>query len=122
MKSGECWWKRERQGGGSKGEKRTANSRPKYYHRLSYTWSNGKNYHEEFEHVDCEQSRFCSKIRGEKVAEHESRASGKAARLPPRALLVASPLARDSRSATFPSRIFEQKRDCSQSIEHAESE
>ena len=37
------------------------------------------------------------------------------ARLPPRALLVASPLARDSRSATFPSRIFEQKRDCSQS-------
>ena len=26
--------------------------------------------------IDCEQSLFCSKIRGEKVAEHESRASG----------------------------------------------
>ena len=38
------------------------------------------------------------------------------ARLPPRALLAASPLARDSCSATFPPRIFEQKRDlCSQS-------
>ena len=30
--------------------------------------------------VDCEQSLFCSKIREEKVAEHESHASGKAAR------------------------------------------
>ena len=39
------------------------------------------------------------------------------ARLPPRALLAASPLARDSYSATFPPRIFEQKRDCSQSIQ-----
>ena len=29
-------------------------------------------------------------------------------------LLAASPLARDSYSATFPPRIFEQKRDCSQ--------
>ena len=37
------------------------------------------------------------------------------ARLPPRALLAASPLARDSCSATFSPRIFEQKRDCSQS-------
>ena len=36
-------------------------------------------------------------------------------RLPPRALLAASPLARDSCSATFFPRIFEQKRDCSQS-------
>ena len=26
--------------------------------------------------VDCEQSFFCSKIRGEKVGEHESRSSG----------------------------------------------
>ena len=39
------------------------------------------------------------------------------ARLPPRALLAASPLARDSCSATFFPRIFEQKRDCSQSNE-----
>ena len=31
------------------------------------------------ERVDCEQSLFCSKIRGEKEAEHESRASSKAA-------------------------------------------
>ena len=38
------------------------------------------------------------------------------ARLPPRALLATSSLARDSCSATFPPRIFEQKRDCSQSI------
>ena len=30
--------------------------------------------------VDCEQSLFWSKIHGEKVAEHESRESGKAAR------------------------------------------
>ena len=37
------------------------------------------------------------------------------ARLPPRALLATSSLARDSCSATFPPRIFEQKRDCSQS-------
>ena len=37
------------------------------------------------------------------------------ARLPPRGLLAALPLARDSCSATFSSRIFEQKRDCSQS-------
>ena len=29
--------------------------------------------------IDCEQSLFCSKIRGEKVGEHESRASGEAA-------------------------------------------
>ena len=29
--------------------------------------------------VDCEQSLFCSKSRGEKEAEHESRASGEAA-------------------------------------------
>ena len=29
--------------------------------------------------LDCEQSLFCSKIREEKVAEHESRASGEAA-------------------------------------------
>ena len=29
--------------------------------------------------LDCEQSLFCSKIRGEKVGEHESRASGEAA-------------------------------------------
>ena len=29
--------------------------------------------------LDCEQSLFCSKIRGEKVAEHESRASDEAA-------------------------------------------
>ena len=74
--------------------------------------------------LDCEQSLFCSKIRGEKDAEHESRASseaassargGRLARLPPRALLAASPLARDSCSATFSPRIFEQKRDCSQS-------
>ena len=36
------------------------------------------------------------------------------ARLPPRALLAASPLARDSCSATFP-RGFSSKRDCSQS-------
>ena len=71
--------------------------------------------------VDCEQSLFCSKIRGEKEAAHESRASSKAAssarggrRLPPRALLAASPLARDSCSPTFSPRIFEQKRDCSQ--------
>ena len=28
--------------------------------------------------LDCEQSLFCSKIRGGKVAEHESRASGEA--------------------------------------------
>ena len=27
--------------------------------------------------LDCEQSLFCSKIRGEKVGEHESRASGR---------------------------------------------
>ena len=33
------------------------------------------------------------------------------ARLPPRALLAASPLARDSCSTTFSVRIFEQKRD-----------
>ena len=33
------------------------------------------------------------------------------ARLPPRALLAASPLARDSCSTTFSLRIFEQKRD-----------
>ena len=51
-----------------------------------------------------------------KVAEHESRASGKAAssarggRLPPRALLAASLLARDSCSASFSPRIFEKKR------------
>ena len=37
------------------------------------------------------------------------------ARLPPRAVLAASSLARDSCSATFSPRIFEQKRDCSQS-------
>ena len=37
------------------------------------------------------------------------------ARLPPRALVATSSLARDSCSATFPPRIFEQKRDCSQS-------
>ena len=30
--------------------------------------------------LDCEQSLFCSKIREEKVAEHESHASGEAAR------------------------------------------
>ena len=36
------------------------------------------------------------------------------ARLPPRALLAASPPARDLCSATFSPRIFEQKRDCSQ--------
>ena len=29
--------------------------------------------------IDCEQSLFCSKIRGEKEAEHESRASSQAA-------------------------------------------
>ena len=29
--------------------------------------------------LDCEQSLFCSKIRGEKVAENESRASSEAA-------------------------------------------
>ena len=55
--------------------------------------------------LDCEQSLFCSKIRGEKVAEHESRGSGESAssarggrraRLPPRALLATSPLACDS--------------------------
>ena len=28
--------------------------------------------------IDCEQSLFCSKIRGEKVSEHESRVSGEA--------------------------------------------
>ena len=60
--------------------------------------------------VDCEQSLFCSKIRGEKDAEHESRARSEAG-----VLLAASPLARDSCSATFPPRIFEQKGDCSQS-------
>ena len=38
------------------------------------------------------------------------------ARLPPRALLATSLLARNSCSATFPLRIFEQKRDCLQSI------
>ena len=38
------------------------------------------------------------------------------ARLPPRALLAALLLARDSCSASFSPRIFEQKRDCSQSI------
>ena len=32
-----------------------------------------------FLHVDCEQSLFCSKIRGEKEAEHESRARSQAA-------------------------------------------
>ena len=37
------------------------------------------------------------------------------ARLPPRVLLAVPPLARDSCSATFSSRIFEQKRNCSQS-------
>ena len=37
------------------------------------------------------------------------------ARLPPRALLAALPLACDTCSATFSPRIFEQKRDCSQS-------
>ena len=37
------------------------------------------------------------------------------ARLPPRVLFAASPLTRDSCSATFFPRIFEQKRDCSQS-------
>ena len=37
------------------------------------------------------------------------------ARLRPRALLAASPLARDSCSATFCPRVFEQKRDCSHS-------
>ena len=31
--------------------------------------------------IDCEQSLFCSKIRGEKVAEHESRASGDSPRV-----------------------------------------
>ena len=31
------------------------------------------------EFLDCEQSLFCSKIRGEKEAEHESRASSEAA-------------------------------------------
>ena len=30
-------------------------------------------------YIDCEQSLFCSKIRGEKEADHESRASSKAA-------------------------------------------
>ena len=39
------------------------------------------------------------------------------ARLPPRTLLAASPLARDTCPATFDPRIFEQKRDCSQSNE-----
>ena len=41
------------------------------------------------------------------------------ARLPPRALLAASPLAHDSCSATFRPRIFEQKRDCSQSTQNS---
>ena len=45
------------------------------------------------------ESLFCSNIRGKKVAEHESRASGFAAR--------------DSCSASFSPRIFEQKRGCS---------
>ena len=51
--------------------------------------------------LDCEQSLFCSKIRGEKDAEHDrvtrdSARGGRRARLPPCALLAASPLARDS--------------------------
>ena len=41
------------------------------------------------------------------------------ARLPPRALLAASPLARDSCSATFP-RGFWSKRETARSLEHAE--
>ena len=70
--------------------------------------------------VDCEQSLFCLKIRGEKEGDHESRASSKAASSA-RALLAASPLARDSCSPTFSPRIFEQKRDCSQSRKRGKS-
>ena len=46
---------------------------------------------------------------------YETIAVSLSARLPPCALLAASPLARDSCSATFSPQIFEQKRDSSQS-------
>ena len=64
--------------------------------------------------IDCSKSFWrLTQIQSKRVSDSEQYCA-RAAK-PPRTLLAASPLTRGSCSATFSPRIFEQKRDCSQS-------